>query len=840
MRPYLHFLRVDRWGYPLVYPVGTFMVMTGADRRETGTHYTPKSLTEVIVKETLEPLVYVGPAEGNAREDWKLRSPAELLDLKICDPAMGSGAFLVQVCRWLSERLVEAWGEAETAGQAITAEGEVVNDIGGFEPLRDDAQDRMLTACRLIAERCLYGVDVNPLAVELAKLSIWLVTLARGRPFGFLDHNLRCGDSLLGIHDLEQLHYLDMKPGKGSAKKLFATKIDEAVEEAIALRSYLRSRPIRDIRDVKVMASLDEQARGTLELSHLIADAFIGEVLAAGGKDIDATAMSIEAGTALSGDDGKTEALRHRARNGLNADLLAGKSSRRPFHWPLEFPEVFSRVTGGFDAMLGNPPFVGGRRIRAALGKSMVNWLKAAWPHGSLNADLCVYFYLTAAMLVRHGGNIGFLGTKTIAQGDTARTGLVFLIEKLGVSIYFARSSFKWPGTASVIAALIIAQKGYWHGQRVLNGKPVVSISPILDDEGTWGDAHILKENKTRSFQGSVLVGKGFVLTEEEAKFFFKKRSENKEVIKPYLSGDDLNSNPDEHASRWAIDFRDRPLDDCERKWPELMARIRELVKPQRDKVARKAHKKYWWHHGDKRPALYQTIKNMVDVFVIARVTKYVAIVKVLSNQVFHDKVYVFTLEGWHSFSVLQSSFHDAWVRRGSSTVGETLNYTPSDYFDTFPFLHLEGEDLYAIGKVYHSHRKSTMLTNLEGLTNTYNRFHSPEDRTPAINTLRELHVTMDTEVAKAYRWDDLELAHDFYETKQGLRFTISEQARRESLSRLIELNHEIYELEESKKERASSRSHLLDDRNGPLFTNPATGRSANQTRIGHEARNRK
>jgi hypothetical protein len=261
IRPYFHLLRTDRWGYPIVYPKGAFMVTSGADRRETGTHYTPKSFTAAIVKETLEPLVYVGPADGKPREEWELKSPAELLDLKICDPAMGSGAFLVQVCRWLSERLVEAWARAEDKGKNITSEGEVVDAIGSREPLRKDAAERLLTGGRLIAERCLYGVDMNPLAVELAKLSIWLATLAKGRPFGFLDHNLRCGDSLLGLTSLEQLTYLDMSPGKGSTKKLFASKIDQAIAQAIKLRSELRCRPIRDIRDVETMARLDEEAR---------------------------------------------------------------------------------------------------------------------------------------------------------------------------------------------------------------------------------------------------------------------------------------------------------------------------------------------------------------------------------------------------------------------------------------------------------------------------------------------------------------------------------------------------------------------------------------------------
>jgi hypothetical protein len=186
LRPYFHLLRTDSWGYPLVYPQGSFMVRTGTDRRETGTHYTPKSFTESVVRETLEPLVYLGPSEGYSKDEWQLRSPASILDLKICDPAMGSGAFLVQVCRWLAERLVEAWTEAESRSKAITSDGEIVDEIDTMEPLRKDAEERLLTARRLVAERCLYGVDMNPLAVELAKLSLWLITLAKGRPSDFL------------------------------------------------------------------------------------------------------------------------------------------------------------------------------------------------------------------------------------------------------------------------------------------------------------------------------------------------------------------------------------------------------------------------------------------------------------------------------------------------------------------------------------------------------------------------------------------------------------------------------------------------------------------------------
>ena len=196
---------------------------------------------------------------------------------------MGSGAFLVQACRWLADRLVEAWSQAEANGKVVSVDGEVLDVAGAKEPLPRDTEARMVIARRLIAERCLYGVDLNPLAVELAKLSIWLVTLAKGRPFGFLDHNLRCGDSLLGIHRLDQLTKLTLTPSGKGQRRLFGENIEQAVHEAIELRQRLRKIPIRDIHDVEAMARLDADARRCLEVPERFADAFIGGVLSASG-----------------------------------------------------------------------------------------------------------------------------------------------------------------------------------------------------------------------------------------------------------------------------------------------------------------------------------------------------------------------------------------------------------------------------------------------------------------------------------------------------------------------------------------------------------------------------
>lgn len=366
LEPYAHLLRTDPWGYPLVHPKGAFVVVLGADRRETGTHYTPKSLTEKIVEKTLTPLVYEGPEKGAPRREWKLKSPGDLLELKVCDPAMGSGAFLIQACRYLAKRLAESWGREEEAGRIVTVDGFVLDPHESAERLPPGTDERLVIARRLVAERCLYGVDLNPLAVELAKLSIWLITLAKGRPFGFLDHNLRPGDSLLGIHRLDQLIALDMHPSRsGRQGRLFGTGIEKAVQAAVELRTRLRQRPTRDIGDVEAVASLDQEARRILEGPELLADALMADVLQLGTStaplNAATNALAIDADKILERDESAILELQTRIRSALDEVLPSEPQPtiRRLFHWPLEFPEVFSDSTSpGFDVLLGNPPYV--------------------------------------------------------------------------------------------------------------------------------------------------------------------------------------------------------------------------------------------------------------------------------------------------------------------------------------------------------------------------------------------------------------------------------------------------------------------------------------------------
>ncbi|PMY73088.1 MULTISPECIES: Eco57I restriction-modification methylase domain-containing protein [unclassified Pseudomonas] len=825
--PFVNLLRTDPWGYPLIYPTGAFIVTMGSDRRESGAHYTPKSLTELIVETTLEPVTYVGPAEGTPRERWSLKSAAELLDLKICDPAMGSGAFLVQVCRWLAERIVEAWTAAETSGRVITSEGEVVKDVSGQEAMPVNPEERLVIARRLVAERCIYGVDLNPLAVELAKLSIWLITLAKGRPFGFLDHNLKCGDSLLGIHRLDQLTGLSMTPNGKGQQRLFGRNIEQAVGEAIELRTRLREMPILDIHDVEAMARLDADARRKLEVPENIADAFIGEVFSeSGNATVSGNAiasLAIQIGQAIDGDRDAIVAMLRRASSSLAMDLPADKSGRLPFHWPIVFPEVFLRERAGFDGIVGNPPFLGGKRITGVMGTAFRNWLVrhiAEERRGS--ADLAAYFFLRAWSLLREGGGFGLLAVNTIAEGDTRQVGLEAMV-RAGAVIHAAYPNEPWPGAAVVVTSRVHVHKGEWLGTKNLLGRSVPFISAFLSDQQEWTPKR-LKANEGIAYQGSIVLGMGFVLSHGEAQSMLDADPKNSEVIFPYLNGEDLNSDPDQRPSRFVINFWD---------WPEERAQLYRLpyewivekVKPERQRLNEKGDfalrrplPERWWQYADKRPALYHSIGRghcfeqhprmwdevqapLEGVIVCSLVQNYLKFSLVPNSQVFAHKLGVFASTDPFFLGVLSSTFHQVWARKTSSTMRVDINYSPSDSFETFPLPKGGVPEFGKIVGAYNTLRKEIMHEFGIGLTKLYNRLHVSDDLDSSIKTLRELHREIDLVVANAYGWGDIELDHGFHEVPylpEGgrVRFTISEPARIEVLRRLSALNRQRYEEE--------------------------------------------
>ena len=570
--PYHALIRDDPWGEPLVVHTDSLFVTAGPERRGTGTYYTPRALTEEVVTHALEPLVYRGPADGQPRSEWELKSPAELLELKICDFAMGSGAFLVQACRWLGERLVESWDSAEVDGRPVTPDGRPPTGETSEMIVPAGSDERRVLARRLIADRCLYGVDVNPLAVEMSKLSMWLVTLAKGRPFSFFDHALKCGDSLLGIHALQQLHHFHLNSARGMQihATLFDPRsdIERALDEALTFRQELESFTVRDSRDAHQKEILDREARRTAERVRLFGDLLVGAGLANAGQGDNAVdhavlALAERLATSVAQASSDVNAgLRADADATLNEGKPAEAPRRLPFHWPVEFPEVFLRSDSGFDAVIGNPPFRGGKKISGTLGLDYREYLVKFLADGCKgNADLVAYFFLRAAELVRHRGQLALLATNTISQGDTREVGLDQLAHA-DWSIVRAWKSRPWPGDASIQIALVWLCAGNWKGDIVLDDSPVTGIVTTLDlRTRTSGTPYLLLENDRHAFQGSNLNGIGFVITEAEALRLIAESAKNRDVLAPFLNGEDLNSSPTQSASRWVINFRDWPIE---------------------------------------------------------------------------------------------------------------------------------------------------------------------------------------------------------------------------------------------------------------------------------------
>ena len=798
VRPYAALLREDTLGYPVVINTGSIYVTTGSDRRSTGTHYTPRSLTEPIVQHTLEPLVYTGPAEGKPKTEWKLKSPREILALKVCDMTMGSGAFLVQTCRYLAERLVEAWENAEQANPGkilATPEGDFSAGDPGERLIPADPAERLAIARRYLADRCLYGVDINPMAVEMAKLSLWLITLQRDRPFTFLDHALKCGDSLLGVSSVQQIENFSLRPGERQVT--FATaNLFRYVDEASAKRRALEDLPSNDHTQIETKNRLHAEAEAATAKVKAVADCLIAFELR--GLDGDAyedqRADEAEKVQLLMTRDADASIKLPTANCQLPTPIsqLAAHAreqlrGRRPFHWPVEFPEISKK--GGFDALVGNPPFLWGNRISSRLGGEYRDWLLRLHDNSLGNADLCAHFFRRAFNLVSTGC-VGLIATNTISETDT-RTSSLLPILAGGGTIFNAISDMQWPGKAGLHISIVVIYKGLYKGSCELDSCQVGGISSYLDESKEAADPYRLLSNSGKSFKGVDTGGLGFVIDQSECSLIEKEAPLSLERVWPLLNGDDFLTHPMQQASRMIINFSE--LSEAEaRQHLQLMKYVEERVKPYRQTVNREANRLNWWLYNEPRPGLYSAIAKLDKALVNVAHAKFICFAFMPRQIVFTNAINVFATDKMEHFALLQSTPHDFWARYYGSSLETRNRYNPTDCFETFPF----PENLISlrvVGESYYEHREQITTRRSEGLTQIYNRFHDRGEQSADIARLRALHMELDQAVAAAYGWSDLDLGHDFHATKQGERYTLSESARRTVLDRLLALNHQRY-----------------------------------------------
>jgi hypothetical protein len=723
--------------------VDSLVLQPGEERRRTGTHYTPRSLTERVVKKTLEPLFACLGKE---------RTAEQILQLKICDPAMGSGAFLVAACRQLASEVVEAWQRN-----------------GEMAKLAEEHARPELHALRLVAQQCIYGVDKNPAAVELAKLSIWLVTLSHDRPFTFLDHALRHGDSLVGLN-LEQIKAFHWK-GKGQLD-FCSRALTEALDQAVALRSELVGLADHDDEvaqsEKRRLLEFSEQAIARIRL---IADVCVGSFFA--------------------GTNDKTREAERVRRLDLVRRFLGGETDLEselgdiantvrtqvaPFHWMLEFPEVFfelrpdplqqGEINGAayMEAIVGNPPFAGKNTLADGNGPSYVEWLQVlhAGAHG--NSDLSAHFFRRAATLLGPNGTLGLIATNTIAQGDTRTTGLKPLVAE-GWRIYEATSTMPWPGAAAVTVALVHAAGGRPGDLAVgeLDGRTAASINSRLRATPERPDPVTLMTNADLSFQGCIVLGMGFTLTPEERAALVAKDPRNAERTFPYLGGLDVNSSPRHQAERWVISFGQMDLAQAE-QWPDLARIVCEKVKPERDRLPAntdgKRRREFWWQYGRWTPALYAAIARLQMCLVTSLTSKHRVFAFVPAAQILDQKLIVFATDQKTFFACVQSRVHLAWAALLSSTMKTDLNYIASDCFETFPFPQPEPRTVIApldqIGQQLYDTRARFMVDTDQGLTKTYNALKDPACDDARVVELRTLHEAMDRAVLEAYGWGDI------------------------------------------------------------------------------------
>jgi hypothetical protein len=672
----------------------------------------------------------------------------------------------------------------------------------------------------------LYGVDKNPFAVDLARLSLWLVTLAKDHPFTFLDHALRQGDSLVGL-SREQIACVHWEVGK--QVPTVRAVIEKAVREAEARRSEIHDRAMGD--DVGEKRRLLDEAEGAVRDARMLGDCVVAaffdeEKDGARKKRVKALADLVMA-WASSGLEGHRSTLEGMARG-----LRERARPVTPFHWEVEFPEVFSRETGGFDAIVGNPPFMGGTAIGTQLGKLYHHYLMSVYeplnPRVG-NADLVAFFILQTNKIASCASASGFIATNSLCQGDTRDVGLAAL-RRGKVTIYQGSTSFKWPGEAAVHAIVVWFSKGMTHRRFVLDGVEVSVISSYLLPVDADDKPVVLETLRGRAFRGAEIRGSGFLFEDapadgsssiEDMKLLLRQSPSSSQIIRPYLGGEEFNSSPSIEPERFVIDFGERTEADAS-QWPLLMSIANERVKPIRDGNKQRNYRENWWLFATRVPEASDYMQEHGRLLAACQVSKYLAFAFVGGGAVLANTLNLVLLHTNAALSVLQSDLHDVWARFNASTLKDYLRYSPTDCFETFPFPIgvLEAarcdeaaqalpavQRLEDIGKRYYEFRAALMVEHNEGLTATYNRFHDPEERDEGVLRLRELHAEMDRAVLDAYGWSDVQPRCEFlldYEEegddeeesgkrrkKKPWRYRWPDEVRDEVLARLIALNGE-------------------------------------------------
>ncbi|HEY8928510.1 MAG TPA: DNA methyltransferase, partial [Mucilaginibacter sp.] len=490
-----------------------FRFKEGNERSSSGSHYTPEELVKPLINYSLDYII---------ADKLKTTSPeAALLSISVCDVTCGSGHILLSAARRIGFELAKLRSDGEQPTPPV-----------------------LRSAVRDVIKQCIYGVDLNPLAVELCKVALWLEAHDPGEPLNFLDHHIKNGNAIVGL-----AHYEDLQ--KGIASEAFKTLPgdDKVIAAAFKKRNdEERKRKMAELYDVndtdKDLVDLQSNFIQFNQLPEHTPEQIAAKTEAysklTNGKKWFRLKQICDLQTAQffipkTADNKETLTTQGKYNTYLNSGTqiqdrgrsMAVSAENFFFHWFLEFPEIFQK--GGFDCVLGNPPFLGGQKLSGTYGNPFLEYIKHAYkPIGAV--DLVTYFFRRIFTLLKPGGFQSLISTNTIAQGSAREGGLDVIYSSGGIINHAVRSK-KWPGTAAVDYVLVTIYKGEWTKDLILDSKKVKVITPYLDDSEVIGNPYPIKANAGKSFQGSIVLGKGFVLSPEEAEILIKKDPRNKEVL---------------------------------------------------------------------------------------------------------------------------------------------------------------------------------------------------------------------------------------------------------------------------------------------------------------------
>lgn len=424
------------------------------------------------------------------------------------------------------------------------------------------------------------------------------------------------------------------------------------------------------------------------------------------------------------------------------------------------------------DAIIGNPPFLGGKHMRLNLSDDYVNRVFARFSEVKDSVDFCSYWFRLAHNQLDEKGRAGLVGTNSISQGKSRVAALDYITHN-GGRIHEAISTQPWSGEATVHVSIVnwskIEPVSYY-----LDNHPVSQINSSLTTTVDVSKAVRLLANKNISFQGVIPVGKGFYIKSEQAEKWIENALKNKEVLKLSSSAGDLTDNPHGKPSRWIIDFNNMSLEDAsEYKLP--FEHIKVNVKPEREQNRREVTKLNWWKYGEKRPAMRTAITSISCYFAVPRVSKWAVFIPAPLNWLPGDKSVVVASDDYYILGILLSNIHRTWMQSQKSTLGHTTAYTHNTCFETFPFPQTPSQEL--VEKIrqtageLHEYRSQQMEKKQWGITKLYNQFFNEPS-----SQLYQLHQKLDKLVMEAYHFqaDD-----DILEKLLTLNLELAEKEKR-------------------------------------------------------------